>query len=183
MTHTQPESAARRLPVACRHLGGGPIDGDHRSDAVVRHGRRCPGLLRRRRRGAWLPCAGLCRDTAWRWRVMLRGVKLKGGLWGGLRLMTVAEAMRSASSCYSHDLLDPASLVACPAGRTLFVAGWKAVRWARPGIVFLIFMVPLADFLAKLCPAAAVGDHGQHGPDSNPRSSCGRRRKWRSDAA
>ena len=55
-----------------------------------------------------------------------------------------------ASSYYYYDLLDPASLVPCLAGLTLFVGGWKAIRWAWPSIVFLVFMVPLPGFLANL---------------------------------
>jgi exosortase len=70
-----------------------------------------------------------------------------GCLWG-LPLLAVAGAMRMVSSYYYYTLLDPVSLVPCLAGLTLFAGGWKALRWAWPSIVFLVFMVPLPGFLA-----------------------------------
>ena len=85
----------------------------------------------------------------WYRRAMLRGGGFKGSLWG-LPLLVVAAAMRMVSSYYYYDLLDPASLVPCLAGLTLFVGGWKAFHWAWPSIVFLVFMVPLPGFLAGL---------------------------------
>ena len=74
---------------------------------------------------------------------------MAGSLWG-LLLIAVAGSMRMASSYYYYDLLDPASLVPCLAGLTLFVGGWKALRWAWPSIVFLVFMIPLPGFLATV---------------------------------
>jgi exosortase len=68
----------------------------------------------------------------------------------GLVLIAVAGAMRIISSYCYYTLLDPASLIPCLAGLTLFVGGWKALRWAWPAIIFLIFMVPLPGFLASL---------------------------------
>jgi len=70
-----------------------------------------------------------------------------GSRWG-LLLIAVAGAMRMISAYYYYTLLDPASLIPCLAGLTLFVGGWKALRWAWPSIVFLIFMVPLPGFVA-----------------------------------
>ncbi len=85
----------------------------------------------------------------WYRRAMLRNVEWKGSLWG-LPLLVIAAAMRMASSYYYYDLLDPASLVPCLAGVTLFVGGWKVLHWAWPSIVFLVFMVPLPGFVAGL---------------------------------
>jgi exosortase len=85
----------------------------------------------------------------WLRRGMLRGVEFKGNLWG-LLLMAVAGVMRMVSSYYYYDLVDPASLVPCLAGLTLFVGGWNALRWAWPSIVFLVFMIPLPGFLANM---------------------------------
>ena len=60
--------------------------------------------------------------------------------------------------------------VAIPGWLTLVLGGWRALRWAWPSILFLIFMVPLPDFVAaalggklqrrghhheRLCPANA----------------------------
>lgn len=44
--------------------------------------------------------------------------------------------------------VEPYSLVVFLAGLTLFLGGWRAMRWAWPSIVFLVFMVPLPGFLA-----------------------------------
>ncbi len=43
-------------------------------------------------------------------------------------------------------------------GMTLALGGWKAFRWAWPSILFLFFMVPLPDRIAK-----AMGGFLQHG--------------------
>src|SRR5208337_4371239 len=40
------------------------------------------------------------------------------------------------------------SLLPFLVGLTLVLGGWRALRWAWPSILFLIFMVPLPDFLA-----------------------------------
>ncbi len=85
----------------------------------------------------------------WSRRAMLLEVELKGSLWG-LVLIAFAGAMRMVSSYYYYTLLDPASLIPCLLGLTLFVGGWNAVRWAWPGIVFLVFMIPLPGFVANL---------------------------------
>jgi exosortase len=85
----------------------------------------------------------------WYRRAMVSGVEFKGNLWG-LLLMAVAGGMRIASSYFYYNLLDPASIVPCLAGLTLFVGGWNAMRWAWPSIVFLVFMVPLPGFLASM---------------------------------
>ena len=85
----------------------------------------------------------------WHRRAMMPAVEIKGSVWG-LLLMGIAGAMRMISSYYYYDLLDPASLIPCLAGLTLFVGGWKAIRWAWPAIAFLAFMVPLPGFLANL---------------------------------
>ena len=85
----------------------------------------------------------------WHRREMLGGVDFKGSPWG-LLLLAIAGAMRIASSYYYYDLLDPASLLPCLAGIALFAGGWKAIRWAWPAIVFLVFMIPLPGFLADL---------------------------------
>jgi exosortase len=83
----------------------------------------------------------------WHRRAMLPGVEFRGSLWG-LPLLAIAAAMRMASSYYYYDLLDPASLIPCLAGLTLFVGGWQALGWAWPSIAFLVFMVPLPGFVA-----------------------------------
>ena len=85
----------------------------------------------------------------WYRREMLAGGEFKGSPWGLLFLAT-AGAMRIVSAYNFYDLPDPASLIPCLAGITLFVGGWKAMQWAWPAIVFLVFMIPLPGFLADL---------------------------------
>ncbi|MGO9109290.1 MAG: exosortase/archaeosortase family protein [Thermoguttaceae bacterium] len=85
----------------------------------------------------------------WYRGAMIRGVEFQGNAWG-LLLLAVAGAIRIASSYYFYDLMDPASLIPCLAGITLFAGGWKAMRWAWPALVFLVFMIPLPGFLADL---------------------------------
>jgi exosortase len=70
-------------------------------------------------------------------------------LWG-LALIGLSAVMRWASAYYYYELLDPASLVPCLAGLTLFLGGWKYLRWAGPSIAFLVFMIPLPGFAATL---------------------------------
>ncbi len=85
----------------------------------------------------------------WYRREMLQGVEYQGSFWG-LLLLAVAGAMRIASAYYYFDLLDPASLIPCLAGITLFAGGRKAMDWAWPAIAFLVFMIPLPGFLSDL---------------------------------
>jgi exosortase len=85
----------------------------------------------------------------WHRRAMLGGVEFKGSVWG-LLVLAVTCVIRVVSTYYDFEILDSASLVPCLAGLTLFVGGWKALRWAWPAIVFLVFMIPLPGFVANL---------------------------------
>jgi exosortase len=85
----------------------------------------------------------------WLRRDMLPGAEARGSLWA-IAFLVLAAAMRMVSSYYYYDLLDPLSLIPCLAGIALFAGGWKALRWAWPGVVFLVFMLPLPGFLATL---------------------------------
>jgi exosortase len=62
------------------------------------------------------------------------------GLWAVVRWGTVYFN-------YNSDLL---SLFPFLIGLALFLGGWQALRWAWPGIAYLIFMVPLPGFLAVM---------------------------------
>ncbi len=85
----------------------------------------------------------------WRRRGMMQFTPVQGIVWG-IPLLLLAGAMRWASAYYYFALLDPMSLVPCLAGLALLVGGWKALAWAWPSIVFLVFMVPLPGFAAGL---------------------------------
>jgi exosortase len=85
----------------------------------------------------------------WNRRQMLESFVPQGSSWG-LALFALSAAMRWASAYFYFRLLDPLSLVPCLAGVALFVGGWRALRWAGPSIVFLVFMIPAPGLVADL---------------------------------
>jgi len=85
----------------------------------------------------------------WTRRGMLKSITLQGSWWG-IAFFALSAAMRWVSAYFYFRLLDPLSLVPCLAGIVLFVAGWQALRWAGPSILFLVFMVPAPGFVADL---------------------------------
>ena len=84
----------------------------------------------------------------WVRRDMIRPAS-KEAMWWGLAFLGLAGLMRWVSACYFYELVDPMSLVPALAGVALFVGGWPALRWAWPGVAFLVFMVPLPGFLVE----------------------------------
>lgn len=85
----------------------------------------------------------------WIRREMLESVTPQGSWWG-LAFLALSAAMRWGSAYFYFRLLDPLSLVPCIAGIVLLVAGWRALRWAAPSILFLAFMVPAPAVVADL---------------------------------
>jgi exosortase len=71
-----------------------------------------------------------------------------GSVWG-LAFLLCAAAMRWFSNYYLYPLVDAASLIPCLTGVALLWGGWPVLRWAWPGIAYLIFMVPLPGVLAS----------------------------------
>lgn len=63
--------------------------------------------------------------------------------WAGLVLIGIAVAMRLVSARYYLEALDWISLVPSVAGICLLAGGRAAWRCAWPGILFLVFMLPL----------------------------------------
>ncbi|MBN2474013.1 MAG: exosortase/archaeosortase family protein [Pirellulales bacterium] len=72
-----------------------------------------------------------------------------GSMWG-LAFLGFAAFCRAVSEYFFFQLLAPFALVPWVAGLTLFIGGWRAMRWAWPAIVFLLFMVPLPGFLSGM---------------------------------
>jgi exosortase len=69
----------------------------------------------------------------------------KGSLWG-LPFFAVFALVRWFNVFLNYER-DIDSLLPFLIGMTLVIGGWKALKWAWPSILFLVFMVPLPDFV------------------------------------
>ena len=67
--------------------------------------------------------------------------------WWGVGLVAAALVARLISSHYVTFIFDRVSFIPCVAGVFVMIGGWRALRWAWPPILFLIFMYPLPDVL------------------------------------
>jgi len=85
----------------------------------------------------------------WTRREMMESFTPQGSWWG-LAFLALSATMRWGSAYFYFRLIDPLSLVPCIAGIVLLVAGWRALRWAGPSILFLAFMVPAPGVVAGL---------------------------------
>lgn len=85
----------------------------------------------------------------WTRREMMESITPQGSWWG-LAFLALSATMRWGSAYFYFRLIDPLSLVPCLAGIVLLVAGWRALRWAGPSILFLAFMVPAPGVVAGL---------------------------------
>jgi len=74
---------------------------------------------------------------------------VSGCLWG-LAFLAVAALMRWTAAFLFLNLLIPLALVPWLFGVTMFVGGWRAMRWAWPAVLFLVFMVPLPGMVSGL---------------------------------
>jgi exosortase len=78
----------------------------------------------------------------WMRRDRLQGTGL-GARWWGLGIVAGAVVLRLASHFFYQPWLDTGSLLVCLAGIAAAVGGRRALIWAGPSILFLIFMLPL----------------------------------------
>lgn len=85
----------------------------------------------------------------WNRREMMGSVARQGSWWG-LLFLGLSAVMRWASAYFFFGTIDALSLVPCLAGVVLLVAGWQALRWAGPSILFLVFMVPAPGLVGDL---------------------------------
>ena len=69
------------------------------------------------------------------------------GTWWGMPFFLLFAGVRWGCMYLNYER-DIDSLLPFLIGVTLILGGWRALRWAWPSILFLIFMVPLPDFLA-----------------------------------
>jgi len=63
--------------------------------------------------------------------------------WRGIPLIVLGALLHLAGGRFYFDWLDAMSLLPVVAGYVVLLGGWPALRWAWPGVVFLLFMVPL----------------------------------------
>jgi exosortase len=78
----------------------------------------------------------------WSRREMLAKVQFEPSWWG-LVFLALAGALRMGAAGLFFDYADELSILPALAGVALLLGGWPALRWSWPGIVFLIFMMPL----------------------------------------
>ncbi len=63
--------------------------------------------------------------------------------WVGVGIIVAAVATRVGASYLVNFTIDRLSLIVCLIGVFVFVGGFRALRWAGPPILFLVFMFPL----------------------------------------
>jgi exosortase len=63
--------------------------------------------------------------------------------WLGVPLLAAALLLRAAADFFFFDWLDGFSFIVCLAGLFALFGGAAALRWAWPGLAFLLFMIPL----------------------------------------
>ena len=78
----------------------------------------------------------------WNRRGQLKGEGLQARWWG-LGIVGLAVVLRLASHFFYQPWLDTGSLLVCLAGVAAAAGGRRALIWAGPSILFLIFMLPL----------------------------------------
>jgi exosortase len=67
--------------------------------------------------------------------------------WIGLGLLAFGLACRLFAAKYAWNPIDRLSLLPSIFGVFMLVGGWHTIRWAWPGLAFLIFMFPLPSML------------------------------------
>jgi exosortase len=73
-----------------------------------------------------------------------------GGSWWGLAFFPAWIALRWGAGYFRVLVWDPLSLLPFFAGVAVFVGGWRALRWAWPAIVYLVFILPLPGFIDSM---------------------------------
>src|SRR5262245_55370319 len=78
----------------------------------------------------------------WRGRGRLAGADLRPRWWG-VGVVFLAAVMRLAGHFFYQPWLDAGSLLVCLTGIAAAAGGRRALAWAAPAILFLVFMLPL----------------------------------------
>jgi len=63
--------------------------------------------------------------------------------WGGVALAALGLALHLWAIYYFYETFDVLSLIPCVAACLWCIGGWPLVRWSWPGLVLMLFMVPL----------------------------------------
>lgn len=69
--------------------------------------------------------------------------------WAGAAMIGVSVLLRLSLSFFAQIIPEMVMVLPALCGVFLMVGGWKALRWAWPAIVFLVFMFPLPDFIER----------------------------------
>jgi exosortase len=75
-------------------------------------------------------------------RDRLKGVTPAGNSWG-VALIAAGVLLRWVGTMTYVEWLETVSLLPVLAGFCVLFGGWSVLRWALPGIAFLVFMIPL----------------------------------------
>ncbi len=93
-----------------------------------------------------------------------------GERWLGLLILGIGLATRLLAAEYTILPLDRLSFIPSIFGAFLLVGGLRTIRWAWPGLVFLVFMFPLPTVLetSVLNRLQTRGHHFEHVCFANP---------------
>lgn len=69
--------------------------------------------------------------------------------WAGAAMIGAAVLLRLPLSFFAQSIPEMVTVLPALCGAFLLVGGWKALRWAWPAIIFLVFMFPLPDFVER----------------------------------
>jgi exosortase len=69
------------------------------------------------------------------------------GSWWGVAVFALAALLQWGSVYMAFSVFDPLSLILFACGLVLFLGGWRAMHWAWPSLMFLVFMLPLPGFI------------------------------------
>ena len=84
----------------------------------------------------------------WHRRTMVESFPAKGSWW--CVPFFALSAVISGLAVYFHYSIDGYALFPLLIGLTLLMGNWRALHWAWPSIVFLVFMMPLPGFVVPM---------------------------------
>lgn len=82
-----------------------------------------------------------------RWQPL--GTSTPAERWAGAAMIGVSVLLRLPLSFFAQIIPEMVTVLPALCGAFLLVGGWKALRWAWPAILFLVFMFPLPDFVER----------------------------------